>query len=109
MVRCFLGCYLSEPKPGVFFEPPPRPLRLAAFRSAAVRRGVSLDRRALLLYDSRNVFLNGVALESAGQDGTVIKRLANARRLGGESFADSTRAAVAQFHQWYRDGFLHLG
>jgi 50S ribosomal protein L16 3-hydroxylase len=108
MVRRFLGCYLSEPKPGVFFEPPSRPLGLAAFRSAAVRQGVSLDRRALLLYDSRNVFLNGVALESAGQDGTVIKRLANARHLSGASVAGSTRAAVAQFHQWYRDGFLHL-
>jgi len=110
MIRRFLGCYLSEPKPGVFFERPSRPLRFAAFRSAAVRRGVSLDRRALLLYDSRDVFLNGVALESAGRDGTVIKRLANARHLNGASFAGSTRAAVvAQFHQWYRDGFLHLG
>jgi hypothetical protein len=75
-----------------------------------VRRGVSLDRRALLLYDSSNVFLNGVALESAGQDGTVIKRLANARHLSAPSFAGSTRAAlVTLLHQWYRDGFLHLG
>ena len=110
MVSRFLGCYLSEPKPSVFFEPPSRPLGLAAFRSAAARRGISLDRRALLLYDSRNVFLNGVALESAGQDGTVIKRLANARHLSGASFAGPIRAAgVALFHQWYRDGFLHLG
>jgi 50S ribosomal protein L16 3-hydroxylase len=110
MVGRFLGCYLSEPKPGVFFEPPSRPLRLAAFRSAAARRGISLDPRALLLYDSRNVFLNGVALESAGQDGTVIKHLANARHLSGASFAGPTRAAaVALFHQWYCDGFLHLG
>ena len=110
MVRRFLGCYLSEPKPGVFFEPPSRPLSLAAFRSAAVRRGVSLDRRALLLYDRSNVFLNGVALESAGQDGTLIKRLANARHLSAPSFAGSTRAAlVTLLHQWYRDGFLHLG
>ena len=110
MVDRFLGCYLSEPKPGVFFEPPSRPLRLAAFRSAAARRGISLDRRALLLYDSRNVFLNGVALESAGQDGTVIKHLANARHLSGASFAGPTRpAAVALFHRWYCDGFLHLG
>ena len=110
MVRRFLGCYLSEPKPGVFFEPPSHPLRLAAFRSAAVQRGISLDRRALLLYDSCNVFLNGAALESASQDGAVIKRLANARHLSGASFAGSTRAAaVTLFHQWYRDGFLHLG
>jgi hypothetical protein len=74
-----------------------------------VRRGVSLDRRALLLYDSSNVFLNGVVLE-AGQDGTAIKRLANARHLCAPSFAGSTRAALLTLlHQWYRDGFLHLG
>jgi 50S ribosomal protein L16 3-hydroxylase len=112
VVGRFLGCYLSEPKPTVFFEPPSRPLRLAAFRSAAARRGVSLDRRTQLLYDSRNVFLNGTALDSAGHDIAVIKRLANARHLSGVNFAgsNSTRAAaVALFHRWYRDGFLHLG
>jgi 50S ribosomal protein L16 3-hydroxylase len=112
IVSRFLGCYLSEPKPNVFFEPPSRPLRLAAFRSAAGRRGISLDRRTLLLYDGRNVFLNGVALESAGHDSTVIKRLANTRHLSGTNCAgsSSTRAAtVALFHRWYRDGFLHLG
>ena len=112
MVGRFLGCYLSEPKPSVFFEPPLRPLGLAAFRSAAARRGVSLDRRALLLYDSRNIFLNGAALESTGHDSTVIKRLANARHLSGTDCtgSNSTRAAtVALFHRWYRDGFLRLG
>jgi 50S ribosomal protein L16 3-hydroxylase len=112
MVSRFLGCYLSEPKPSVFFVPPSHPLGLTAFRSAANRQGISLDRRTLLLYDRRNVFLNGVALEAAGYVGTVIKRLANARHLSGSHLAgsNSTRAAVvALFHRWYRDGFLHLG
>ena len=112
LVSRFLGCYLSEPKPSVFFEPPSRPLGLAAFRSAAARRGVSLDRRTQLLYDSRNVFLNGSTLDSAGCDSAVIKRLANARHLSGVRLAGSKStgaAAVALFHRWYRDGFLHLG
>jgi 50S ribosomal protein L16 3-hydroxylase len=112
VVGRFLGCYLSEPKPSVFFDPPSRPLRLAAFRSAAARRGVSLDRRTQLLYDSRNVFLNGTALGSADRDTALIKRLANARHLSGVNLAGSnlTRtAAVALFYRWYCDGFLHLG
>jgi 50S ribosomal protein L16 3-hydroxylase len=111
-VSRFLGCYLSEPKPSVFFEPPSRPLGLAAFRSAAARRGLSLDRRTQLLYDSRNVFLNGTTLDSTGCDSAVIKRLANARHLSGVKLAGSNStgaAAVALFHRWYRDGFLHLG
>jgi 50S ribosomal protein L16 3-hydroxylase len=112
LVSRFLGCYLSEPKPSVFFEPPSRPLGLAAFRSAAARRGVSLDRRTQLLYDGRHVFINGSMLDSAGCESAVIKRLANARHLSGVTLAGSNStlaAAVALLHHWYRDGFLHLG
>src|SRR5450631_3631191 len=83
----FLGCYLSEPKPSVFFEPPLRPLAAAAFLSAAARRGVSLDRRTQLLYDKHHVFLNGTALDWAGHDTALIKRLANARQLDGARLA----------------------
>jgi 50S ribosomal protein L16 3-hydroxylase len=71
-----------------------------------------LDRRTQLLYDSHNVFLNGSTLDSAGCDSAVIRHLANARHLSGVKLAGAnpTRAAaVALFHRWYRDGFLHLG
>jgi 50S ribosomal protein L16 3-hydroxylase len=112
VVGRFLGCHLSEPKPSVFFEPPSRALGLAAFRAAAARRGLSLDRRTQLLYDGNNVFLNGTALDSAGHDTALIKRLANARHLSGAEVAGpsmSRATAAALFHRWYRDGFLHLG
>jgi 50S ribosomal protein L16 3-hydroxylase len=110
-VARFLGCYLSEPKPSVFFEPPSRPLGLAAFRATAARRGISLDRRTQLLYDGNNVFLNGAAIDTAAHD-TVLMKLANARHLGGIDVAGlgpRGAAATALFHRWYRDGFLHLG
>jgi 50S ribosomal protein L16 3-hydroxylase len=112
VVRRFLGSYLSEPKPNVFFEPPSRPFGLAAFRSAAARRGVRLDRRAQLLYDTDNVFLNGIVLDPAGPDTVLIRHLANARHLNGAALAGSNLPrgeAMALFHRWYRDGFLHLG
>src|SRR5450755_95746 len=108
----FLGCYLSEPKPSVFFEPPLRPLAPAAFLSAAARRGVSLDRRTQLLYDKHHVFLNGTALDWAGHDTALIKRLANARQLDGARLALAgpiRTSAAAVFYRWYCDGFLHLG
>jgi 50S ribosomal protein L16 3-hydroxylase len=108
----FLGCYLSEPKPNVFFDPPPRPLGPAAFRSAAARRGVSLDPRTQLLYDARHVFLNGAAVDCATNVTAVIKRLANDRQLGRASLSGADPAstgATAIFYRWYRDGFLHLG
>src|SRR5450631_873805 len=108
----FLGCYLSEPKPSVFFEPPLRPLAAAAFLSAAARRGVSLDRRTQLLYDKHHVFLNGTALDWAGHDTALIKRLANARQMDGARLALAgpiRTSAAAVFYRWYCDGFLHLG
>jgi 50S ribosomal protein L16 3-hydroxylase len=95
-----------------FFEPPARPLELAAFRSAAARRGVSLDPRTQLLYDAHNVFLNGAVVDCSGHVTAMIKRLANDRRLRGASLSgpDSARAgAVALLYRWYRDGFLDLG
>jgi len=111
IVARFLGCHLSELKPSVFFEAPPRPLGLAAFRAAAARRGISLDRRTQLLYDGNNVFLNGAAIETAAHD-TILMKLANSRHLGGIDVAglgSRGAAAIALFHRWYRDGFLHLG
>jgi len=110
-VARFLGCYLSEPKPNVFFEPPARPLELAAFRSAAARRGVSLDPRTQLLYDAHNVFLNGAVVDCSGHVTAMIKRLANDRRLRGASLsgpASARAGAVALLYRWYRDGFLDL-
>ena len=111
VVARFLGCYLSEPKASVFFEPPSRPIRLAAFRPAAARRGISLDRRTQLLYDSRNVFLNGSAVDSTGYDTVLIEHLANARHLSGVKLAGASlprAAALALLYRWYCDGFLHL-
>ncbi len=108
----FLGCYLSEPKPDVFFDPPSRALEPAAFRSAAVRQGVSLDRRTQLLYDERHGFMNGTAFDWAGRDTALIKELANFRQLTGARLSGSCAARVATmslFHGWYCDGFLHLG
>ena len=107
----FLGCYLSEPKPSVFFEPPSRPLGTERFRSAAARRGVRLDPRTQLLYDANHVFLNGTLQACAARDAGMIKRLANGRHLGAAELAGSSAPdvrTVALLHRWYRDGFLHL-
>jgi 50S ribosomal protein L16 3-hydroxylase len=112
VAKRFLGCYLSEPKPNVFFEPPSRPLGAAAFRSASARRGVRLDPRTQLLYDGSHVFLNGTALDFAGRDAILIKRLANARRLAAASLSGSNAprsAAASLLYRGYCDGFLHLG
>ena len=61
-VARFVGCWLSEPKPSVFFDPPARPRSRPAFATDAARHGLHLNPRTQLLYDDRHVFINGAAV-----------------------------------------------
>ena len=104
-VACFLGAYLTEPKPAVTFTPPGPPLARRLFTARAARRGVRLDSRTQLLYDARNLFINGDVLDRPTVGWPAIRRLANTRQLA----ADDVDAGVANLlYPWYRDGFVHL-
>src|SRR5262249_35072620 len=105
-VARFLGCWLSEPKPHVFFDPPAPALAPAAFRARAARRGLRLDRRTQLLYDGRNVFINGIAQRWPADGTAMIRRLANRRALTGRELAAVPPRAAALLFDWYRDGYL---
>ncbi len=102
----FLGCYLTEPKPNVYFAPPARPLAPRAFAAAAARRGLRLDERTQLLYDARWVFINGAAIARPARGAPAIERLANARAIarGKPGTAESAKL----LYRWYCDGYLHL-
>jgi len=106
----FLGCYLSEPKSNVVFEPPARPLSEAAFVAQASRRGVRLDRRAALLYNARSYFINGEEgpLEEAGE---WLPELANQRQMEAKRFVTLSRvpSMTARLHEWYRAGWIRVG
>ena len=52
-VARFVGCWLSEPKPSVFFDPPARPRSRPAFAADAAKHGLHLNPRTQLLYDDR--------------------------------------------------------
>ena len=102
----FLGCYLTEPKPNVYFDPQPHPFAPRAFAAAAARRGVHLDARTQLLYDGRWIFINGAAIARPSVGAAAIERLANARGLAsGEA---GTPAPAELLYRWYRYGYLHL-
>jgi 50S ribosomal protein L16 3-hydroxylase len=102
----FLGCWLSEPKPSVFFEPPPKPLTAAAFRSRIAKRGLRLDERTQLLYDAHHLFINGTALPWPVDGAVALRRLANHRVLAARDAAALPAAIAASLHDWYCDGFL---
>ncbi|WP_279381781.1 winged helix domain-containing protein, partial [Pseudomonas sp. 74_A] len=103
----FLGCYLSEPKSNVVFEPPTRRLGEAAFVTQASRRGVRLDRKAALLYNARSYFINGDAhpLATAAK---WLPELADTRRMEAKRFVTLSRdpAMTGLLHEWYCAGWI---
>ncbi|MEO8303455.1 MAG: cupin domain-containing protein [Betaproteobacteria bacterium] len=105
----FIGCWLSEPKPHVAFDPPERPMAYGAFNARAARSGVSLDTRTQLLYDATHFFINGTCLPWSAGGAQLLKTLANARALAPCAGGSVHRNASTTLYQWYRDGYLHTG
>ncbi|HEY2561895.1 MAG TPA: cupin domain-containing protein [Caldimonas sp.] len=91
-----IGEVLSEPKPGTWFDAGPA-------RHGA--RGIALDRRTRMLYDDRFVFVNGEAVRASGPDATLLRRLADERRLDAKSVAQAGASARALLAEWLRAGW----
>lgn len=77
----FLGHYLTEPKPHVFYEAPEDELDEAAFATAVQAAGVVLDLKTLILYANGMLHCNGEALAADAADHAAWQQLANARKL----------------------------
>ncbi len=106
-VARFLGAWLSEPKPSVFFTPPAPPLARAAFARRIATRGAVLDARTQMLFDDAHLFVNGETLAWPGRGRAELERLANRRALAPHDAAAIPAEALALLHDWYRDGWLH--
>lgn len=105
--RAFAARHLSEPKAHVFFEPPRRPLPRAAFGRAAAARGLRLDGRTRLLFSGTMFFINGQAAALPAAARSAARRLSDARAIAGPARLPEAFVDVA--HEWYRQGYLHLG
>jgi 50S ribosomal protein L16 3-hydroxylase len=106
-MRDFLGCYLTEPKSHVFFDPPDRPLGRKAFAARVARGGIRLHRKSQLLFAGNSFYLNGEMIEVPRADRATVRELADRRTLPG--LADPGQAALAMFYDWYCDGFIVTG
>lgn len=93
-----LGEYLSEPKPSVWFEPTV---------GGIVQAGVVLDRRTRMLYDAHHVFINGESYLAAGRDASLMRRLADARRLQAHELARLGKDALELLASWCEAGWVH--
>jgi 50S ribosomal protein L16 3-hydroxylase len=106
-VRDFLGCYLTEPKSHVFFDPPDPPLGHKAFAACVAKGGIRLHRKSQLLFADKSFYLNGEVIEVPRSDRATVRELADRRRL--PALADPGVTALAMFYDWYCDGFIVPG
>ena len=100
----FLGSYLSEPKPHIFFDPPAKPRTLKGFQQAIQKSGVALDLKTKILCHNSTVFINGEEHCVNKDSYRIIRTLADARQLSAPTNLPS--AVLDLFYQWYTDGYL---
>ena len=106
-VANFLGSYLSEPKPHIFFDAPVKPLTELRFAQALQKNGVKLDLKAQMLCHESTVFINGDAHQVGQGCYRILRELADARSLAPAS--KLTREAADLLYQWYLDGYVTPG
>lgn len=94
-----LGCWLTEPKAQVWFT--------AAEAAPPARGALRLDARTRMLHDARHVFINGEAFSAGGRDATLLRALADARRIGDADRARLSPPAAALVGDWILAGWLH--
>ena len=102
-VRSFLGAYLTEPKPHVYFDSPDDPLAHDEFEDACLGQGYRLDACTLLLFSGGQFFINGEAIAVPDEDKAIIEQLADHRHI--ESLAGLSEETIALLYDWYCCGF----
>lgn len=99
-LECALGEALTEPKPNVWFEPA---------QAGVMLESVALDRRTRMMYDDKHIFINGESYRAAGRDATLMRRLADERRLDARELARASDDALELLSSWCEAGWAHAG
>ena len=103
-VANFLGCYLSEPKPHIFFDTPAKALSEARFKQAVQTGGLTLDMKTQMQCHGTTVFINGESHQVSQASYRALRELADTRTLdAGQKISDTVSALL---YEWYLDGYL---
>lgn len=103
-IRNFIGCWLTEPKPHIFFDPPEEVLSFKAFIAAVTQKGLRLDPRSQLLFAENHFFINGEPVTIGEPDAEAIRLLADARTL--PATANLANGTLELLFEWYSCGFV---
>lgn len=107
----YLGRFLTEPKPSVWFEPPARPLAPGPWWKKAQRLGLRADRRTRLAYRGRHVFINGESVDAGPAALVLLRRLADTRQLpaAGLQSAECDEPTADTLYDWFCAGWIQFG
>lgn len=105
-VERFIGMYLTEPKPHVFFTPPPVPISEREFARRMRKGKLQLDLKSRMLFRGNRIFLNGDVYEVGKTAQRILGELAD--RLALSSVRDIDAEAQALLYQWYLDGYVYV-
>jgi 50S ribosomal protein L16 3-hydroxylase len=106
-IAAFLGSYLSEPKPHIFFTPPRRPLSPERFARELQSSGAMLDLKTQMLCCDNTVFINGTAHPVKSWAYRELRELADRRMLPPAAPACAETAEL--LYQCYLGGYIVLG
>lgn len=106
LIAEFLGSYLSEPKPHVFFNPPEKSINEKTFLAQANQRGVMLAPETQLLFVKGTFFINGEAFSPEQSAREFLIQLADLRHAKLER--DTKVQLIAQLCDWYNNGYIQF-
>lgn len=101
----FLGHYLTEPKPHVFYDAPDGELDEEEFAEQAIRSGVKLDRKSQILFSAEGFYCNGEKLEITPATRSQWQAFANKRELDGGTIE---KEMLSGLYEGYLAGYWHL-
>ena len=103
-IASFLGRYLSEPKPHIFFESPEKLWTHKRFQKHVQDHGIALHLQTQMLCQGNTVFINGEASTVSKESYLVLRELADRRQL--EASVTMPEEALKLMYTWYAEGFL---
>ncbi|MEY4729974.1 MAG: hypothetical protein RL020_1132 [Pseudomonadota bacterium] len=106
LIESFLGTYLSEPKPHIFFKPPEKTINEKTFFAKANQHGVRLAPETQLLFVKGSFFINGEAFSPEKSAQTFFTQLADQRYAKLER--DTKVQLIAQLCDWYNNGYIQF-
>ncbi len=105
-VADFLGHYLTEPKPHIFFESDDFIEDVTEFADMLNQQGVRLALASQMLFQGNRFYLNGESVDAPSSLHPWLARLADSRRLPPDSYPEELAELL---FPWFEAAYLERG